>query len=143
MTKIPSNETTLADLMVWDEMKKQLAILKKTEALLRAKIFKSFFPNPVEGMNKVPLENDWVLKGEYTITRKLDIGVIPAIKDPLIALGVAKPDALIKYEPSLVLSKYRELTKEQMHVFDQALIITPGSPTLEIVLPASAKKIKS
>jgi hypothetical protein len=39
-----------------------------------------------------------------------------------------------------VLKEYRTLPEEQHQLFDQCLIVKPGSPALEIVLPAKAKK---
>ena len=33
------------------------------------------------------------------------------------------------------IKEYRELTAEQTQLFDQCLIVKPGSPALEIVLP--------
>lgn len=51
------------------------------------------------------------------------------------------PDTLVNWKPSLSVSAYRELTKEQRQMFDECLSIKPGTPSLEIVLPARAKKV--
>ena len=80
-----------------------------------------------------------MLKGKHTINREIDPGAFGAFKERFAEAGI-KADALVQYKPSLVLKEYRTLTDEQHQLFDQCLIIKPGSPALEIVLPAKAKK---
>lgn len=139
MTELPKNTVTQEDLTKWYELKEQLASIKASEMLLRQKIFAGYFPTPVEGTNDAPLADGYVLKGKYSITRDVDPGAIGALKDKLLEAGI-KADALVQYKPSLVLKEYRTLTKEQQDLFDQCLIIKPGSPALEIVLPKKAAK---
>jgi hypothetical protein len=55
MTPIPENTVTQADMDEWYALQKQLAAVKSAEMLLRMKIFKHYFPAPVEGTNQVPL----------------------------------------------------------------------------------------
>lgn len=139
MTEIPSNAVTQDDLNTWYTLQEDLKRVKSAELLLRQKIFGAYFPAPKEGTNDVPLDGGYVLKGKYSILREVDPGAVRALMDELIATGV-RPDELVQYRPSLVLKEYRTLTEEQRHLFDQCLIIKPGSPALEIVLPAKAKK---
>lgn len=139
MTSISPNVVSMADLIKWDELQKQLAPLKAQEMLMRKKIFDGMFPSPKEGTNKVALNAGYVLVGKHVINRKLDEPVLTVMNEEFRAAGI-NTNALIERKPSLVLSAYRELTAEQQHFFDRALIVTPGSPALEIVLPAAAKK---
>ena len=60
----------------------------------------------------------------------------------LTKLGIS-PEQLVKWKPELVLKAYRNLTNEQKEVFNECLVIKDGSPSLEIVLPASAAKAQA
>lgn len=139
MVEIPQNTATQADLEEWYIVQAELKKLKNKEMLLRQKLFGFHFPSPEEGTNTVPLAQGWVLKGKYTISREIDPGALGALKEPFQQAGI-NVDKLVQYKPSLVLKEYRTLTAEQCQLFDRALIIKPGSPALEIVLPAKAKK---
>jgi len=139
MTNIPANTVTPEDLVEWDRLKQKLNKVKAAEMLLRQKIFAAYFPAPKEGTNDAPLAAGWILKGKYTINREVDLGALGALRPQLVKAGI-KADDLVQYKPSLVLKEYRTLTAEQVQLFDQVLIVKPGSPALEIVLPAKAKK---
>lgn len=138
MTLIPENTVTQEDLNKWYLLQAELKALKASEMLLRQKIFKFYFPTPIEGTNSSLLAEGWVLKGKYSIVRDVDEGALGAMKQALADAGI-RSDDLVKYKPSLAVAEYRTLTAEQMQLFDQCLIIKPGSPALEIVLPAKAK----
>ena len=139
MVQIPADEIKQSDIEEWYKLQDQLKKLKASEMLLRQRIFRGLFPNPVEGTNSYPLPENWVLKAKYPITRNVDIGSFQAMRERFAAAGVLA-DSLVEYKPSLVLGEYRTLTEEQRQLFDQCLEIKPGSPSLEIVLPAKAKK---
>lgn len=153
---IPENEVTLDDLKQWYELHEQLGRIKSAEALLRARIFKAKFPEPKEGTNNVPLNDGTgaVLKAQHKIQRDIDVGTLDALKkaqaDAVAGLATEVPaapnapkinfDKLVKYKPELITSAYRELTAEERMYFDQCLVIKPGSPQLEIVIPKRAPK---
>lgn len=134
MTNIPQNTVTMEDLAQWDHLQQELKRVKAAEMLLRTKIFNGLFTAPKEGTNSIPLNAGYVLKGTYVLNRTIDIGALQAIGDKMAELGIHKDD-LVKYKPELVIGEYRTLTDEQRQLFDQALVIKPGSPALEIVLP--------
>lgn len=145
MAPIPENTVTMEDLIAWQALAEQLSKVKAAEMLLRVKIFKGKFVDPKEGTNKVPLNDGWVLNGERKIDRKVDIAMVNALAipdGPFVQAGI-NPALLIDWKPELKLSAYRELTVEQREVFDQALTIKDGSPTLKIVLPAAAAKAQA
>lgn len=135
MVEIPQNQVTQADLSEWYKMAQDLRNLKAKESLLRKKIFGSAFPDPKEGTNNYDLPDGYVLKGQHVLNRDVDIGALDALKPKLREEGM-NPDNLIKYKPELKKAEYNKLTEEQKNLFDQCLIIKPGSPSLEIVLPA-------
>ena len=139
MTSIPNNAVSQEELAEWYRLQEQLKKIKASEMLLRQKIFGAYFQAPVEGTNSAPLTDGWVLKGKYTINREIDPGAFGAMKEQFLRAGIAA-DSLVQYKPSLVLKEYRTLTEEQRQLFDSALILKPGSPALEIMLPAKAKK---
>lgn len=139
---IPENEVTLEHLMLWYKMKEDLAKLKSAEALLRARIFKKYFPTPVEGTNDFTLEDGYVLKAKYSIDRKVDEAALTTLTPQIREAGIPL-DSLIKYSPELSLRPYRTLQedtsdegKKKLNLFDQCLVIKPaGTQQLEIVLP--------
>jgi len=139
MTEVPENTFTKDDLAKWYEMNDNLKALRGSEMVLRKKIFGAAFPDPKEGTNSYAMEDGYVLKGKHSLTREIDPGAFGAIKDMMREAGV-NPDELVQYKPSLVLKKYRELGEDNKHLFEQCLIIKPGSPSLEIVLPAKNRK---
>jgi len=126
-----------AKLTEWQAAKAEADKVKhliEREQALRKEVFSLFFPAPTEGTNKVDLPGGWTLKGTYKIDRKVDEQVVPAVTEALRGMGV-NVDLLIGYEPKLKTTVYRELTAEQRAIFDQALTIKPGSPTMELVAP--------
>lgn len=117
----------------WMETKKQLAIIQEEERSLRRTIFAVKFPEPKEGTNKSSLGNGWELKATYPIDRKVDMPMLQAIQDQFFDMKI--PPDIIKMDPKLNIKPYRLLTAEQLKFFDQALIIKPGSISLEILPP--------
>lgn len=111
----------------------------KREQELRKQVFEHYFENPQEGTNYLELPNGWRLKATYKLDRKIDEAALPAVKEQLKEMGV-NADSLVEYKPSLKTKLYRELTAEQMRIFDQALTIKPSSPTIELVKPKEEVK---
>lgn len=148
MTAIPENTVTQKDLEEWYKLKEQLASVKSAEMMLRLKIYKGLFVAPKEGTNTVPLGSDgWVIKAKRVIQRDVDqaalqhsMAVDEATKMSRLSSNGIHVEQLIKWSPELVTKAYRLLTEEQVKIFDEVLIIKDGSPSLEITLPASAKK---
>ena len=129
----------LADLKKWSDMAEELRELKAKEAALRLKLFKSIFIEPKEGTNKFNLAAGYVLKATLPINRKVDIVAFEAMKQQLIAAHI-KADKLVQFKPELSISQYRTLDEEELKLVDQFLIISEGSPQMEIVLPKAAQK---
>lgn len=120
----------------WAKKVVALASLKKEEMDLRKKLFGAFFEDPDEGVNDFDLGNDWVLKGTHKITRTVDEAALAPI---LKKMPKTVQEKLIVQKPSLVKKIYDKLTDKNRKVFDLALIIKPGAPTLAIVPPKEKK----
>ena len=139
MANIIENEVSQEYISTWYALQEELKRIKASEMLLRTKIFGALFTSPEEGTTSIPLSDGWVLKGKYTINRDVDQASIDSMREKFIECGIST-DKLLQYKPSLVMKEYRALTDEQRKVFDQALVIKPGAPYLEIALPLRAKK---
>lgn len=134
MVQVPENTVTAEDMAEWYRLQDELKKVKAREMLLRTKIFWYFFASPVEGTNSYDLPDGYVLKGKHTINREVDPGAFQAMREQFSQAGI-HPDVMVQWKPSLKLKEYHELTAEQIQLFDQCLIVKPGSPALEIVLP--------
>jgi len=134
MSQIPENEVTMKDVEAWYVMQEQLRILKQNEMLMRMRIFKYFFPAPKEGTNNFDLPDGYQMKAVHPIERKVDEAALDSMKEKFKEEKV-NTNKLIKWKPEVVIKEYRTLTDDQRHLFDQALIVKPGSPQVSIVLP--------
>lgn len=142
MVEILKDEVTQADIEEWYRLKDELGKLKSKEALLRSRIFKSKFPDPKEGTNRVDLGGGYSLKATHEINRKVDPGELQALGEAMTK-GEAPPlplDKLIKWVPELAIKEYRTLTDNEKGIFDKCLIIKPGSAQLEIDQPKKGGK---
>jgi hypothetical protein len=129
---------TLAKLAEWNVIKARISVecapLIAQEMTLRKEVFSLLFPSPSEGTNTTDIENGWKVKGIYKLDRKLDGAALPAVLDQLRQRDVVA-DALVKYVPELVAKDYKALNDENRKIFEQAMIIKPAAPTLELVPP--------
>ena len=125
---------------LWHQAKLALEPFKKMaeeEMALRKLVAAAFFPEPVEGANTSALNGGWTLKLTYKIDRKLDEAAMPAVYAKLREMGI-NPDPLVRFKPELETKAYKGLAKineAAAKVMDAALVIKPGSPTLELVPP--------
>ena len=131
---MPIPVVTQEDMNLWFQLQEQLTKLKDQEMALRKKIFAGKFPDPQEGTNTLALSDGYVLKGQYKIDRMVDEAVLTTLNSVFKEhkIDVKK---LVIYKPELSIREYRLLTEEQMKLFDQALLIKPGSPAMEITKP--------
>lgn len=130
----PEEAVSGADVAKWYNLQKQLAQVKDEEMALRNKIFKGLFKDPVEGVNKFPLSDGWILNADRTINRKVLEDILTTMSPKLREAGI-NPEVLVKWEPELSITEYRKLTEDERKLFDQVLEIKDGSPQMKIVLP--------
>lgn len=105
--------------------------LIKFEQDLRKEVGRLWFPTPREGANTVKLEGGWQLKYTYPIERKVDEAALTTLKQTFVE-GKLPVDKLVEWKPSLVKDEYNQLTTEEKELFDQCLIVKPGSVSLEL-----------
>lgn len=124
----------LAKLTLWQQTKAQAEQFTATERRLREELFSAAFPAPAEGTNNIDLPEGWKLKGVLKINRTLDEAALPAVMEAVRGMNF-NPDPLVKYKPELALRDYKALPENVRYVFDAALTIKPGLPTIELVAP--------
>ena len=140
MALIPEREVTLEHLKEWYEIKQQLDELKNKEVVMRQFITAGLFPEPTEGTNTHPLNDGTgaVAKMTHVINRKVDEELYDELEKSLQTdnnlprLDLTK---LVRWKPEVSIKEYRTLTDEERHLFDQALVIKPGMPGLDIMIP--------
>lgn len=127
-------EELFAKIGEWNTLQTQLEAIKAQEMKLRKEIFDASFPSPTEGVNDFELPEGWKLKGTYKLTRNIDEAALPAVLTELRKHKV-NTDALLRYKPSLDIKAYRALDPKYRTIFEQAMEIKPGAPSLELVAP--------
>lgn len=112
------------------ELQAWLAVAQEREKHLRQFIAVRLVPLPKEGMNHVVMEG---LEAtiEHKLYRKVNAELL-ARHEPMLTKAKMPLGELIRYQPDLVLRRYRQLTEGQQHMFDRVLVITPGTPVLKI-----------
>lgn len=134
---------TPEDLKTWYKLRDELTRVRSAEAMLRSRIFKHYFPEPVEGsaQNKVPLNDGTgaIVQGDYVINRTVDQAQLEALREAMFAEGSNLPqlplDKLIKWKPELAKAEYNKLSTEEKQILDRCLVVKPGMPGLEIKIP--------
>jgi hypothetical protein len=126
----------------WYQAKKKADEAKKlveAEFLLRKEVEASL-PHEVEGAENYDLGGGYKATLTSKLTRTIDKQLLISLRGAFEEQHKVSVDDLVEWSPSVVMSRYRTLTKEQRDTFDRAfLIIKPASPTLE-VKPPKAKK---
>ena len=140
MTLIPEREVTLDHLKEWYALKQQLDELKNKEIVIRQFIVAGLFPNPVEGTNTHPLNDGTgaVAKATHVLNRAVQVELLEELEKSLATdNNLPKLDLkkLVRWKPEVAVKEYRTLTDEARHLFDQVLVIKPGMPGLEIMIP--------
>lgn len=116
----------------WYEKQQQLQVLKQEEIELRRELFEEFFPEPKEGTQRILVPGDAELVAKLPYNYTLDPELLDA---GLKHVPKTQHEALINWKPSLAKSVYNKLSKKARTGFTaECLVITPGTPSLEIVL---------
>ena len=123
-----------AELARLEELKEQIAHLTVEEKQLRTKLFGEMVPNPVEGINTVPLANGYVIKWKFPINRTVDAATLPTVREMLTEKGVNLDD-LIRMKPELSVTAYKKASSDTVKILSLAVTEKPGTPSYEIVLP--------
>jgi hypothetical protein len=152
-----------AAIMLWQDEKTTLALVKENEANARQKVTDMCFPTPVKGTQRFELGKGYKLKlvhgwtytlgeskftdpvSQVTVTRTQRVD---AILDALEAhgdRGKLLAERLITWEPSLCVPEYEMLNPAEpadalaKELIDAILIVKPASPQLTLEEPKAAK----
>lgn len=117
----------------WIQVKQAVSELQEEERMLREGIFNGCFPAPVEGVNKYSLPNGTVIKGTYTLNRKLLVNPLEDNRWASLKLPGHIAGPLLNRKWDLAIKPYRELVEEHRKLVDSVLEIKPGLPKLEVV----------
>lgn len=134
-----TNENFYEKLTEWMELAKELSRVKAEEMALRKDLFDHSFPSPTEGTQRADLQENWKLKGEYKLNRKIDEAALPAVLDTLREVFRVDTEKLVKFKPEMSVSEYKKLPPEAIKVMDQALVVSPGTPSLTVEPPKGKK----
>lgn len=130
----------------WNEAATELARVKAKENELRLAAVKLLSdPTKLKGTENVELGNGYKLK----IVKKENFSFVknPEGKTDTVAInnvlaqlsesmGTTEIAArLVEYKPEFKVSEYNRLTIEQKKLVDKVLVVSPGTPTLEVVAP--------
>lgn len=135
----PPVKITQADVDHWFDLNTKISKMKTEEMELRKKICSAVFPNPKEGTNKHNLPDGWVMKMQHVVNRKVDEAVLAANKERFLKAGIPV-DQIIRWKPDLKVGDFKKLDEAKQVLLGEALIITDGSPQLEIVLPKRGQR---
>lgn len=129
-------------LLMWQELSTLQKKLKAVEMAMRKQMAEEFFTNPNEGTNTFDMGKEWKLKLTHKINRSPDEasfeGVFAELNADDTITAFTKED-LFKFKPELKKAAYNKLTDKQRNIFDQCLVIKPGSPELKLVPPKEKK----
>lgn len=131
------NQTQFDAIENWRSAKTEADEAKKViekERKARQRVFEVFFPTPEEGTNRQELPENWQLKANCKYSRKVDEAALSAVMEQLSMNGI-DPQSVIDWKPSLNTKVYRKLSLEHQRIVDQALVIKPSLPTIEIEPP--------
>ncbi len=116
----------------WEEVSQQLADLKKEELTLRKELFTTFFPNPELGVNNLPLNADYVLKGTSKVSKTVDAAALDSI---MPRLSDSAKDRVIKFKPSIDFKAFEYVDDFDKALIQECIVTKPATPTLAIVKP--------
>lgn len=132
----PGNQDPyLRMLDAWEQIALLQAQIKEAELGMRLRLFQGAFANPKEGTNTHMLPDGRAIKGQFKVNRYIDEAALPVTLAALREHGVANTDALVRYKPELAKSEWNTLSDEAKLMFSPAIVATPGTPSLEVVIP--------
>lgn len=135
----------------WEEAKKQLEVAKEVEMSLRKQIVSfAFDPDKQSGTERIDLANGYELKAVKKVTygwvKDYDGNVDKdAIETALAkiektgAVGELVASRLVKWNPGLSLTEYKQLDTKFKTIIDKVIVTDSGAPTLEIISPKAPK----
>ena len=100
---------------------------KKLENELRVKIVETMFPTAGEGTHNMDF-GDVEIKATVRFNYKFDAKELEDLEGDFNEMEAA----CVKRKPSLDVTKYKSLSESDKQTIDEAVVITPGLPTLVV-----------
>jgi hypothetical protein len=138
-------------LMIWQDAQVKLAAAKEIEMEARKiAVDFCFDQNKEKGTENIELGNGYKAKA----VKKLNFGFIKTEEGKVNKFAIEKAlqkiekdgeageliaERLVKWTPDLSMTEYNLLTEKHKKIIDEVIVVTPGSPTLEIVPPKAPK----
>lgn len=151
----------MKDLATWYDCQAKLEKLKADELTYRNKVVQYFFPDGLkEGVQDVDMPEGWKLKVTGKINRKVQPELIAMVTQELDKVQESVPAEerlqcadLIRYKPELSVTEYKKLVeqvktssggtqeffKTLLTTFDQVLVTSDGTPSVELIQPKKPK----
>lgn len=139
-------------LTAWENSKAALERAKAAEMDLRKQIVAfSFDPNKKSGTERIDLANGYELKSVKKLNygfiktndgkkvNKLAIDAALTTIEKLDPAGALIAERLVKWDPTLSLTEYNQLSPQMKAEIDKVIVVTDGAPSLEIVPPKGTK----
>lgn len=126
-----------ADLSEWQSLTTWLSQAKEREMALRLKLAHHFFADKILANGALPEGTMNLVDGGFKIkvVGKMNRTVLEEVRAAATEeakLTAEESKSLFKLEASLSLSAYKALSDEKKKIIDKAIVVKPGSPTLEI-----------
>lgn len=116
----------------WYEVRQQLDRIKEEERELRDAVVNEFFAELDTGTERIDVPGDATLVCTRSMNYRLDE---TALEEALKAVPKTKKDKLVRWKPSLDKRTYDSLSAKAKQGFDEAVIATPGAPSIKLELP--------
>jgi hypothetical protein len=132
-------------ILQWTRAAAELATAKKEENSLRLFVVKTCFPTHKEaGTENFELGKGYKLKAVFKVNFKFpDIAKLNAALDTFESKGEAGKllaDRVVKWTPELSLTEYKQLPAEYLEILTPCIETSPGTPSLELVIPDEKKR---
>lgn len=137
LARMPLTAAQDAKLRVWFEMKQMLERAKEAESKLRDELVTELFSADKDaGSEIIEIANGYALKATKKLDYKLNNknGEVEALI-AIIGHDAVREMKLIRWEPKLSETAYKNADPQTQKLFDGCLTIKPGKPSLEIIEP--------
>lgn len=136
------NENTKRDALIlnWQESQKALAKAKEAESLARQEVIALFDAAPdASGTKNIDLGSGYTLKAVFKLNHKINGDVVKMLEKIEKSGDEGKfiAERLVKFEPKLALTEYKNLPDKLRKIADEFIVTTPALPSVELVEPKS------
>lgn len=141
-TRTPAEVERDTAIQTWKDAQAQLAFWKDAELMARNAAIEQTFTEPVDaGTMNYDLGKGYKLKAVFRENYKLEKG--DALEKALAKIeamgerGLLITERVIRWKPELSKTEYDLMPDEMRAILDTVLTVEPGTPSLELVEPAT------